>query len=221
MKKLLVLIAGIVFSFSSFSQNLFSTNIKVYDPKGALNQNIDHIPVGISFSYWRDSNTKFALGGEMGIAMYTQDTYDLMLDNGDVIEVSEEDCFWTLHVGTRYFLIEETAVKPYAEARVGMTTFFSSRIATDENADFEDTFEFHGTAWNTAIGGGFLLDFNHIFNGTPGDILLDAGVNFHSGTSASYRNFEMVDGTAATLDDGTFQTLTNYVDYKIGVAFLF
>ncbi len=220
MKRILIPALLIFLSSVGFSQNsMISVNLKVYDPIGQLNQNIDKTPVGVSFSYWRDTPTRFSLGGEMGVSMYTQDTYNFVNDNGDNLEVSEEDCFWTIHAGARYFLLETTPMKPYAEVRLGMTTFFSSRMATDENADFEDTFEFHGTAWNTAAGTGLLIDFQHLFHGTPGNFLLDIGANYHNGTSASYRNFEMVDGPINSLDDGTFQSLTDYLDYKIGVAF--
>ena len=200
------------------AQNMWGMNVKIYETKGDFNKNVEAVPVGISFNYLRGLNDKISIGGELGIAMYANNHYDYETSQGP-ITIDEEDCFWTFHGDFRYYFYRTPSVKTYAQARLGLTTFFSSRTPQQETPEFKETFEFHGTAFNTGIGGGVLLNFGSIFNKKPGNVNLDLGIALHSGSSTDYRY--MNEGSQAiTLHDGIYQSVTNYIDYRIGFLFV-
>ena len=63
----------------------------------------------------------------------------------------------------RYDLVRSNSVNLYAEARLGITTFFSSIMAYEEDSPYPGEFNFHGTAFNTGLGGGLMLNPHAIF----------------------------------------------------------
>jgi hypothetical protein len=110
-------------------------------------------------------------------------------------------------------------LKAYAQARVGLTTFFSSRTPQETTPEFRETFEFHGTAFNTGLGGGVLVNFGSLFKKQTGSLNLDLGAALHSGSSTSYRYMD--EGSqSVTLNEGVYQSVTNYIDYRIGFLFV-
>lgn len=202
---------------SATAQNMWGVNVKIHETKGDFNKNVSAVPVGISFNYLHGFKDKFSIGGELGIAMYANNQYDFETPGG-TIKVDEEDCFWTIHSDFRYYFYRTPAVKAYAQARVGLTTFFSSITPTKETSEFRETFNFHGTAFNTGVGGGILLNFGSVFKKEPGPVNLDLGVALHSGSSTDYRY--MREGSqSVTLEDGVYRSVTNYMDYRIGILF--
>jgi hypothetical protein len=203
-------------------KNALGVNIKVYDPLSGMGANINAVPVGFSLSYLRGfENNKFSLGGEFGIAMYSSNDYTLSYQGYDIL-VNEEDCFWTLHAVARYDLIRTPGFKTYAEGRIGMTTFFSSIIAHDEDSPYPGQFDFHGTAFNTGLGGGIMLNPRKLFSSTqdPGTLWIDLGASFHSGTTTEYR-YMPEGGPAVPLEAGHYESLTNYMGYRLGFVFGF
>lgn len=217
MKASLLIILVCLFSLSATAQWDLGIDIKVYDPVGEFNTNVDGVAGGLSLRGIRNSaNGRWSYGGELGVAMYSQDQYDVTLPSGDQIEVDEEDCFWTLHGLVQYTLFQNEAIRTYGEGRVGVTTFFSSTIALTENSEFSDEFEFHGTAFNTGLGGGVTLNIGKIFTGERNEFNFDAGVAVHSGSNAVYRDMDAVD-TPGSLDDANFRSLTHYVGYRFGL----
>lgn len=216
MKASLLLVACLI-STASFAQWNLGIDAKVYDPQGEFNTNVEGIAGGISFRGIRNStNGRWSYGGEIGVAMYSNDQYDITTEGGRQIEVEEEDCFWTLHGLVQYTAFQNEAVRLYGEGRIGMTTFFSSTTALSGNSDFEDEFEFHGTAFNTGFGGGVTMNIGKVFTGERNPFNLDAGVAIHSGSNAVYRDMDAVD-TPAPLDAGKFRSLTHYVGYRFGL----
>ena len=206
-------------SISLVSQAQWNLGIdaKVYDPKGEFNQNVEGVAAGLSFRGIRNSTSgRWSYGGEIGVAMYSNDQYDVTLSSGQNIEVEEEDCFWTVHGLVQYTVFQNEAIRAYGEGRIGMTTFFSSTTALAQNTGFNDEFKFHGTAFNTGLGGGFNVNIGKVFTGERGAFSLDAGVAVHSGSNAVYRDMDAVD-VPATLDAGQFKSLTHYVGYRFGV----
>jgi len=136
------LAALLLLSNTLFAQGSLEINAKVYSPHGDFNRNVDHIPAGFSFSYTRPiKNSRFYWGAEMGIAMYYMDQYEYELVKegypGEFVEVAEEDCFWTAHLLARYLFTSTEKVRTYGEVRMGATSFFSSRMATEENNRFQ------------------------------------------------------------------------------------
>jgi hypothetical protein len=214
----------LVFTFSIFSQaqSMWGINMNIYQTKGDFNKNVEAVPVGISLSYLhRIKESKFSVGAEFGIAMYADNEYKYELPSGEILTIDEEDCFWTLHADVRYYAYEVPALKAYVQGRLGMTTFFSSVTPRYPTPEFQETFQFHGTAFNLGIGGGALINFKALFNNEKkqGVANLDLGINVHTGTSTEYRY--MPEGTKPmSLDEGTFQSVTNYVDYRIGIVLI-
>ena len=210
----------VVITVGANAQGMLGINAKIYQTKGDFNKNVEAVPAGISFNYLQGlKNNKFSLGGELGIAMYANNQYDFETASGKTITIDEEDCFWTLHADFRYYFYRIPALKAYGQTRVGMTTFFSSRTPMESTNEFKESFEFHGTAFNMGIGGGMLLNFRQIFKKEAGVINLDLGAAVHSGSTANYRY--MPEGTLSdTLDDGVYKSVTNYIDYRIGLLFI-
>lgn len=203
--------------FSASAQWDLGVDIKVYDPVGAFNTNVNGVAGGLSLRGIRNSAiSRWSYGGELGVAMYSRDQYDVTLPSGNQIEVDEEDCFWTLHGLVQFTLFQNEAIRTYAEGRIGMTTFFSSTTSLVETSEFDDEFEFHGTAFNTGLGGGITLNTGKVFSGERNGFNLDLGVNLHSGTNTVYRDMDAVD-TPAPLDAGKFKSLTHYVGYRFGI----
>lgn len=222
-----ILIFMICFLTSHLSTAQWSVgaNIKVYDALGSFDENVNATPAGISFVGHKRGKGRLSYGGEIGVAMYTNDQYqyDLTAEGqpGRTILVDEEDCFWTAHASLRYEMFSSPSVSQYIEVRVGGTTFFSSIIALedDHSSPFEDKFSVHGTAFNTAFGTGVTVDPQSVFSKgeRQGKWLIDVGMNVHSGSVANYRNFKTAESSQLTLVDGGHKSLTNYIDYRLGV----
>ena len=217
---------SIVFLFavtiSARSQSMWGINTKIYQTKGDFNKNVDTAPVGLSFNWlYRIKESKFSIGAELGVAMYANNRYKYDLPSGGTVFIDEEDCFWTIHADLRYYIYEVHALKAYAQGRLGMTTFFSSRMTTEFTPEYEDTFEFHGTAFNVGLGGGVLINFKGVFGKEKkqGTVNLDMGVSLHTGSATEYR-FMAENSQSTTLNNGTFQSVTNYVDYRVGLIFI-
>jgi len=214
----------LIASFQLQAQVSLGINAKVYDPTGAFNHNIDRPPGGISISsVYQKEESRLSWGGELGVAMYANERYLLDLSDhgypGESVEVDEEDCFWTLHGFARYDLIKETNFKTFAEARIGMTTFFSSRLALEDNPRINDEFKFHGTAFNTGIGGGIAINPAGIFSKSPGRFWIEIAALYNSGSNTQYRHISESVNSQLNLEDGRYRSLTNYIDYRLGFMF--
>ena len=182
MKSSILTLFTILFSSLSFAQqNTLGVNIKVYDPISNFKENVNSsTPVGISFNYLRSrEGSRYSFGGEIGVAMYSSNDY-ILNHQGRDIEVNEEDCFWTIHGVVRYDVFRTEKFVTYAEARAGLTTFFSSTSPYGQDTGYRGEFKFHGSAFNTGLGGGVLYRVGS-------NIWINAGVNLHSGSKAGYR----------------------------------
>jgi hypothetical protein len=202
----------------SHSQYL-GANVSLFQATGDFNRNVSRNPGGISLNYIHGINKWPALsvGAELGVAMYSNKTYDLQTDDG-TISIYEEDCFWTAHLLAQYALYSTPTTTLYMEGRTGMTTFFSSKMAEDEEADFDDEFKWHGTAFNTGIGGGVKLNLSGLYRKDSENykkIWLDLAVTTNSGSKTSYRN---ATEDTRVLSDANYTSLTNYLHYRIGIA---
>lgn len=217
MKNHLILFLAVAWSpFLIQAQWSLGINAKVYDPKGAFNTNVEGVAGGISFKGLRTTEGgRLSYGGELGVAMYSVETYDLEV-NGGIEEVTEEDCFWTVHGVAQYTVYQNEFVRSYTEVRVGLTNFFSSILPTNEYSDYSGEFRSHGTAFNTGFGGGAAFNLGRIFKGEPNGFNIDLGVNLHSGSATNYRDRDSVD-QPLTLESGMYRSLTTYVGYRLGL----
>ncbi|NJN41137.1 MAG: hypothetical protein HC811_01720 [Flammeovirgaceae bacterium] len=58
-----------------------------------------------------------------------------------------------------------------------------------------------------------------MFKKKAGSLHIDLGVALHSGSSSQYRYME--EGSQINnLDDGIYQSVTNYIDYRMGLVFM-
>ena len=213
MKNSVLTLFTILFSSLSFAQQkTLEINIKVYDPISNFKENVNSsTPVGISVNYLRSrESSRYSFGGEIGVAMYSSDDY-ILNHQGQDIEVNEEDCFWTIHGVVRYDVFRTEKFVTYAEARAGLTTFFSSISPYDRNIGYRGEFKFHGSAFNTGLGGGVLYRVGS-------NIWINAGANLHSGSKADYRYMPESD-QSVLLEDGQYKSLTHYMGYRLGVSF--
>jgi hypothetical protein len=215
MKKVLL----ILFAFASFhadSQSMVGLYFKAYHPSGAFHENVKTTPAGIGMDYfYHPTDSRLMFGAELGLAMYTHFTYNGIIPSGKTIPIYEEDCFWTAHAELRYLFYKTPAIKGYFQGRLGVTTFFSSLQSEDPNVSYFKS-QTHGAAFNTGVGAGLMLNTGQIFNGQPGRVQVDLGFGFHNGTSSSYR-YVTKDQTIA-LDQGRYQSLTDYLDFRFGVV---
>ena len=207
------------------AQHHLGLNFKAYQATGAFQDNVKSVPLGLSFAYLRQGEeSRFSWGGELGIAMYSNKTYQYELVEegypGEYTSVDEEDCFWTIHGFARYDLYSSYNFRTYAEIRLGMTTFFSTRTSAQEDERFNNTSEFHGTAFNSGLGVGLMLNPKGMFSKDQerGRLWVNLGANFHSGSHTTYRNIDS-ENQSYSLDEGKFQSLTHYVGYRLGVIF--
>lgn len=199
---------------------MLGLNIKVYDPLSGMSRNINATPAGISLNYLHTGvGGKFSYGGEVGVAMYSSNDYTLNYQGRD-IEVNEEDCFWAVHAIMRYNLVQTNSVGIYAEGRIGLTTFFSSIYAYDEDSPYPGEFNFHGTAFNTGLGGGIMLNPHAIFSDdtNSGTLWINLAANYHTGTYTDYR-YMPEGGASVPLDEGRYESLTHYMGYRLGFLF--
>lgn len=220
MKKILLTLFALAIAYGAQAQNSLGINLKAYSPKAQFNRNVDNVPVGLSFTYLRSYNdSRFSWGGEFGVAMYSNDSYDIEW-RGAPLRIEEEDCFFTLHAFVRYDLVETQSFRLYSEGRVGVTTFFSTTMAEDEYSDFEGEFDFHGTAFNLGAGAGVMVNPKALFSKDKerGNLWIDLAVNAHSGSNARYRMMPEGDGMH-TFEDGQFESLTHYIGYRVGFVF--
>lgn len=200
-------------------------NLKVQDPTGDFNRNVQRAASGISFTgIFQARDSRFSWGGELGVAMYANENYmyDLTEEGypGEFVEVSEEDCFWTAHVLARYHFLQKPNFKTYAEGRLGLTTFFSSRTALDDHYNIDDNFDSHGTAFNSGLGAGMAFNPKGLFSEQHGRLWIELGATYMTGTRTNYRHIGET-SSGLSLSEGQYRSLTHYMDYRMGFVFNF
>lgn len=218
MKKAIFLSLFIFMASQSFAQVILGFNYKMYTPEGSFNDYLPVNPQGFSLDLlYHIPKSKFVVGAEFGIAMYAKSEYTIQTSSG-IAEVYEEDCFWTLHADVRYFVYQKPMIKVYLQGRVGMTTFFSDISTTYSNNEYESDGEIHGAAFNFGFGGGVWVNVKSLFtNGKKeGFVNFDFGMALHSGSNSTYRYMPNAEPTAS-FSDGNYNSLTNYIDYRIGL----
>lgn len=218
-RTLILAMLTMMFSYSVFSQNMVGLQVDVFDPLSQFDTNLSGNPGGVSlFGLHRLTDSKFSIGGSLGVAMYANRKYDFG-QGEEIVNVEEEDCFITTKALLRYSLYETGVVSTYAELSAGTTTFFSSREALDETEVLDDSFDFHGTSFNTGLGGGVTVNLSKLFqpDHLGNFILLDLGVKYGTGSRATYRNINDGD-VLQNMEQGEYRSLTNHVLYQAGIA---
>lgn len=171
----------------------------------------------MAFDYFRHvKGSRFSIGGEISMAMYTDFNYKGTIPSGQTISIYEEDCFWTAHGEVRYHFYQSQAIKTYFQARLGATTFFSSLQSNDPNVTY-NKFQTHGTAFNTGVGLGMMINVDRVFgkDHVAGRTYIDLGAGLHSGTSTTYRY--VTRDQNIPLDQGRYRSLTDYLDFRLGL----
>lgn len=202
-------------------QHHFGVNLKAYETKAAFNRNVNALPMGLSFSYLKTTVSPLSYGAEVGVAMYNLDEYSVDI-NGQETTIQEEDCFFTFHGYVRYALAENDWHILYAEARLGATMFFSSSLALEYESEYDDKFDVHGTAFNSGLGFGSMINPSALWNkeNTDSPFWINLGVAFMRGSETEYRMAPAEPGLH-TFEDGRHRSLTHYVDYRLGFLWAF
>jgi|GEM_PF-1296494 hypothetical protein len=227
MKILTSLIVAFSFCVTGvIAQSIGGVNFNIFNTLDDFNKNVEAAPMGVSFAgLYQIKDSQWRVGGELGVAMYAGESYtDEVIINGGRydLEVFEEDCFFTYQGVVRYTFFDEAIINPYAEAKIGGTSFFSTiMVSGDEQQNSEiaegypDKTEFYGTAFHTSFGAGLMITF-----GSNSDFGIDLSASYMPGSRASYRNMAASDAFLSDLDEGTFESTTNQLNYRIGVFFL-
>ena len=205
------------FSFYCYSQSLglFYTRAS---PNGEFNKNIDRAPEGLSLNASFPIHEKINLGGEIGVSMYSNVTYEVPYNNR-MIEVYEEDCFWTFHAFGEYLFVKEENLELYGEARIGLTNFFSDVSALDEDTDdYQGDFKAHGSAFNTGVGLGIRYNLGKLLKMNHQKLWLSTSYTINTGSKSTYRN---AGETRTSFSNGQHRSLTNYSNFKFGLQYGF
>ena len=201
------------------AQVKFGINFNISNPIGSFDDNVTKMPLGFSFNgLFPVSKIKgMYLGGEVGVSMYANDDYELQAGaNNTMIEIDEEDCFLNYNLVGRYIPMENKMLQPYLEARIGGQSYFSTRIAEENDEDvFDNKTTFHGTAFNLGLGSGILTKIRS-------NIFIDLGVSYNNGTKTAYRSLETIDSRFdKKLSAGIQKSKTNHFNYRLGILFGF
>ena len=200
----------------------------------SFKENVNRNPVGFGIAALVPiNNSRFSVGGELGIAMYANETYIQELSDqgfeGALSEVYEENCFVSYSVFGRLNLIDHAFITPYLEGRMGAISFFTDKIfdepySNDPNAYVPDHVEpetqFHGTSFQ--LGGGWGLQFDlQKFSKYDFPLSIDFGMNYLLGSSTQYRNVSREPENITTDSEHYYKSTTNNVTYRIGFAYRF
>ena len=149
--------------------------------------------------------------------------YDLTEEGypGESVMVSEEDCFWTFHALARYDVFQKPNFRTFAEGRLGLTTFFSSRVALDDHYDIDDKFDSHGTAFNSGVGGGMAFNPKGLLSEErqSGKLWIELTATYNAGSTSNYRHIPESTSGQMSLSEGQYRSLTHYMDYRLGFVF--
>jgi len=204
MKKAILPILLCIFAFSlvqaQHSRGSLGLNFNVATPFQQFKQNIDRNPMGISLDFSKPlKESRLHVGGELGVAMFFDDEYMYELSEegrpGEFIELYEEDCYLNYHAVARYNAFKYAWLNPYVEGRLGGTSFFSTRMATDDDARFDTETRFHGTSFNAGIGAGVQINFCTM------PLALDFAAVANSGSNTTYRSITNAENGAIRLSD--------------------
>ena len=224
MRSILSIALFLFVATSGFSQSMGGLNFNIFNTLDDFNENVDAAPKGISFAgLYQIKDSQWRVGGELGVAMYSGESYtDDVIINGTRydLEVFEEDCFFTYQGVVRYTFFDQAMFNPYAEAKIGGTSFFSTIMLSDDvNEEIADKYptqtDFYGTAFHTSFGAGLMITL-----GKDSDFGIDLSASYMPGSRAQYRNMAASDAFQSNLDEGTFESRTNQLNYRIGVFFL-
>lgn len=208
------------------SAQMLGVNMALYQAYGDFNRNIDRDPSGLAINYVHGlgEESRFAVGIELGVAMYANKTYQLAVPGNDPVDMYEEDCFWTIHGLGQAMLYKSPSFQLYGEGRIGVTTFFSEQhVMEDVDDEFEDldSFKTYGTAFNLGIGGGLRYNLSGLFGGDPrvyDRLWLNTAATLCSGTRADYRN---AGEGVISLEESGYRSLTNYLGLRFGLSYSF
>ncbi len=204
------------------ARNQIGFNIDMYSPTGEFARILDGaIPTGFGINYLRTTQSRWALGVELGVAMYYKAEYDLMTQDGPV-PVYEEDCFWHVRGLARYNLVRTEFFSTYTEFRLGFDNFFSDVSATVE-VEEAGTMVSHG--WSMVAGVGLGADIGLGLISSSGGVVdntylsIRAGYNF--GSPTYFRSAKVPSGQANDFNKYRYHSEISYLDVNLGVGWRF
>ncbi|MEQ8624516.1 MAG: hypothetical protein RJQ00_06665 [Vicingaceae bacterium] len=203
--------------------NIVGLNLKAYTPTSSFNDNIKSTPVGVSVSYLRTiQNSRLSFGLEAGFAEYSRE--DVVTEfQGREIEIQAVDGFFNVHGVIRYDLLDFGWTTFYGEGKIGATTFFTEyslgHCPVAEEMEYEGELTTHGSAFNLGLGAGIMINPTIFFDyDRESDFWIDFSVSTFSGSISNYQVVKN-DEQSDKMSSERKSSLTNYLDYKIGVIF--
>lgn len=218
--------------FTQFSAGLYYNYFQplIEEPSAA--------PQGVSAAIlYRLPDTRWTVGFDFGRSVYDQRAYGATVDvpiwglvTADVKEVSGFSHFNLL---TRYTFIQEAALEPYAEGRVGLMAYSTYRntgkgisadtgaqvLSSREMKQYFSCADFHGTSFQAGLGLGTIINLKHLVCPTEEDygfeIKIDLGATCYLGS----------DGISQNNQPETTQALNNsamsQLAFRAGVMIVF
>lgn len=208
MKSLLTILAGL-FALPALAQFSAGAYYNLHQPIAQYGENIGAPSQGVSLAaLYRCSESPFSFGFELGNSVYNSQSYGLTFNTPQyglvTTDIEEVDVISRIHVLTRYHLLSNAAIEPYAEGRIGVASFFTSRnlsegrsvdtgeevMTTSDMRERIDCVEHHGTGFQAGIGLGTIVNLKRLVCATVQDfgfeLKLDMGVTYYLGTSTTY-----------------------------------
>lgn len=222
MKRFSLAVLFALFATAPFAQSGFSFGSSIINTLGEFDKYIPSTPVGIYVGLMLPitESGNILAGADVGVSMYAGDSYtqELLLENEtQEIEVYEEDCFFHYTALIRYQPFSDVYVNPYVEFRAGGTSFFSTIITEEEYGEyFDDQSKFHGTSFQTGLGGGLVVNLEKIFN-SENLFSLDFGATYLMGSRTEYRNMALDHAPGKSLDEAKYESTTDNINFRFGV----
>lgn len=219
----LLLLALFLTGILQAQDNIVSLNLKAYTPTSSFNDNIKSTPVGVSVAYLRTiPNSRLSIGFEAGFAEYSRE--DVVTEfQGRDIEIQAVDGFFNVHGIIRYDLLDFGWTRFYGEGKFGATTFYTEyslgHCPVAEEMEYEGELITHGSAFNLGLGAGVMLNPTIFYEyDKENDFWIDFSISSFSGSISNYQVVRN-DEQSNQMSSESKSSLTNYLDYKIGVIF--
>lgn len=235
MKFFILISAGVLFSLGGKAQLSFGTYFNQYRTfTGSSVENASASQgVGVAVLY-RDKNSPFSVGLEVGKGSSDSRTFDQTVHTSNhglvLTEVTERQLDIHAQALVRYTFFSDAPLEPYAEGRVGNTSFMTSRSVGDgisvetgeevvrksEMKEEIACMDYHSTTFQAGIGLGTIINLKHLICPTEEDygfeVKLDMGATYLLGTNAIYN-----ESSGEVNNPIVHQRPGNNFNYRLGV----
>jgi hypothetical protein len=229
MKSTFITLYFCIATIASHAQTACNINLNTFAPKASFQKNIttsNFGGLGIGFLKANKKNAHIEYGGSIGVAMYGYREYNVTftspIDNTiRTTRVYEDDCLTQLGFQARYVLKTKNVLMPYANANLGLNSFFTHLDPFDKNIGYKGQFVWLGHSLTAGCGFGTRINLFKLVHKklTKNVLMLDLNKSYTAGTKASYRNFENMEAPKEDLTYGIKKSSMFYSSFSVGLVF--